>query len=87
MIEFSQPRLDVSSPEFTQLPSLLKEASRAMGMVISLRKKLLDVGIKDTHEHLLPKLREAVGKDTMPRVIPSYTLLMWFTIEVLIMYY
>lgn len=72
----------MSGVEYTTLPLLLKEGTRAMGTVIGLGKKFVLSGIKEMDEKLLPQLRSIVGQDTMPRVLPSYAMLLWFTIEV-----
>lgn len=67
---------------YSELPDLLSEASSGMGRYISLGEEFISRGIREMDNYLIPKLKNYLGGDSIPRVLPSYALLLWFTIEV-----
>lgn len=68
---------------FSELPNLLEKASSAMGMIISLGEAFSTRGIDEMDAKIVPKLRTVLGGlGVIPRVLPSYALLFWFTLDV-----
>lgn len=82
LIEFGHPCLDISMVEFRSLPLLLKRASSAVGHIIRLGKLFVEQGVEDMESTIKPELIHLLGHQAIPQVIPSYTILMWFTFEV-----
>ena len=68
--------------QYTQLPLLLQKSSSAIAALVGLGKKFVESGISEMDNDLLPELRSLIGEETIPRVLPSYAILLWFTIEV-----
>ena len=82
LIEFAPPSLDVPLVEYTKFPDMLDKASSAVAFVIGLGKHFVEEGIREMDESLLPDLKNALGAHAIPRVLPSYGILIWFTVEV-----
>ena len=82
LLEFGLPCLDISLSRYSKLPDLLENASSNVGFIISLGKKFTEQGIQEMDEHILPQLRELAGHCLLPRVLPSYAILVWFTLQV-----
>ena len=73
--------------DYADLPILIKESSSSVGYFIALGCKFLDVGIRNMDDVILPKLRSLLGSGVIPRCLPSYAILVWFTLEVSIINY
>lgn len=82
MIKFNSPPLEMSMTDYAQLPNLLSKSTSGIGLFISLGAKFANSGVREMDEKILPRLRSILG-DAIPRVLPSYALLFWFTLEVL----
>jgi hypothetical protein len=63
------------------LPSLLNEVSSNFGLFIGLGFKLVDKTMEKIDSELQLVLRRAVNY-AMPRVIPSYAIMLWFSMKV-----
>ena len=70
--------------EYVQFTGLVKKSSSAIGKMIGLGKKFIETGISELDSYILPKLRSMLSTygSIVPRVLPSYAVLMWFTLEV-----
>ena len=68
--------------QYAELPELLQASSSAIGVMIGLGRKFVESGIREMDGELLPELRNLIGESTIPRVLPSYSILLWFTMEV-----
>ena len=68
---------------YAELPALLTGSTSAIGTFISMGEAFISRGIQEIDSDILPTLREHIG-GAIPRVLPSYGLLFWFTIEVCI---
>lgn len=82
LIEFQGPSLDISMTNYAKLPKLVKKSTSAVGQFIQLGMKFLEKGIGEMDDVIIPKLRSLLG-DVIPRVLPSYAILVWFTLEVI----
>lgn len=82
LIEFFQPHLDASIEEYALLPALMRRGSAAVGAVLRLGKLFIESGIADINQYFVPVVKNALGGDALPRVVPSYALLLWFTLQV-----
>ena len=68
---------------YSELPNLLARATSGVGLLISLGKAFTTRGISEMDTNIVPKLRVSLGGlGVIPRVLPSYALLFWFTLEV-----
>ena len=67
---------------FARLHQLMPEASGAIGDVIALGHRFFAEGIAELDEVILPQLRCQLPAAVLPRVIPAYGTLLWFTKEV-----
>ena len=52
-----------------------------VGLFISLGEAFINRGIGEMDNIILPKLRGLLRGSVIPRVLPSYALLMWFTLH------
>ena len=70
--------------KYVQFTGLVKKSSSAIGKMIGLGKKFIETGISELDSYILPKLRSMLSTygSIVPRVLPSYAVLMWFTLEV-----
>ena len=83
MIEFPGPSLDISMSNYAKLPQLIENSSSAVGYLIALGKKFIEVGIGEMDNVIIPKLRSMLSDDVViPRVLPSYGIMIWFSLEV-----
>ena len=70
---------------YSELPGLLNRATSAVGMLISLGEAFAfsTRGISEMDANIVPRHRKFLeGLGVIPRVLPSYALLFWFTMEV-----
>lgn len=70
--------------DYAKLPNLIENSSRSVGHFITLGHKFLEVGIKEMDDVILLRLRSDLKSSAIPRVLPSYAILIWFTLEVMI---
>ena len=82
LLEFMGPALDIPMTQYAELPELLQASSSAIGGMIGLGRKFVESGIREMDSELLPELRNLIGENIIPRVLPSYSILLWFTMEV-----
>ena len=61
---------------------LLDKASSAVAFVVGQGEHSVEEGIREMDESLLPELKDAHSAHAIPRVLPSYGILMWLTVEV-----
>ncbi len=64
-----------------ELVSLWKECGKCAGFCIGVGKKFFSEGVKEVDEETVPAFEEFSGNVT-PRVILSYAILHWFTVQV-----
>ena len=60
----------------------MPEASGAIGNVIPLGHRFFTEGMAELDEVILPQLNNQLLAAVLPRIIPAYRTLMWFTNEV-----
>lgn len=60
----------------------MPEASGAIGDIIALGHRFFSEGMAELDEVILPQLHSLLPSTVLPRVIPAYGTLMWFTKEV-----
>lgn len=82
LIEFTSPCLNVSLLEYTKFSDLLDRALNAVAFAIGLGQRFIEAGIYEMDKDILPELKEVMGDLVLPRVLPSYAILTWFTLEV-----
>ena len=68
--------------EYQKLPPILKDASKTVGVVKGLGEKFVQSGVREMDSVLQPKLHSLFGNATLPRILQSYSMLLWFTLEV-----
>ena len=83
MIPFKLPQLSMSLSDYMDIVAQQKEAGSCIGLCIGLGKLFFDDGVSQVDQHLLMLLDKA-GKSVNPRVIPSYAMLLWFTLKITI---
>ncbi len=84
-MEFTGPCLDISMTSYSELPKLLKQSTSAVGSFIAIGKAFVERGSIEMDSVILPKLRDMLHSAVIPRVLPSYAILFWFTMEVRIL--
>lgn len=68
--------------EYAKLPALIDKSSSAVGFIISLGARFIEQGIVEMDSDLLPELRSLLDGRAIPRVLPYYAFMIWFTLEV-----
>ncbi len=81
MIKFSQPPLSLTLSQYMEVVQLWKVCAKCVGFCVSLGKKFLSEGVKEVDKNIIPALSKSVD-NISPRVIPSYAILYWFTMQV-----
>ncbi len=61
---------------------LWKNCSSCVGFCVSLGKTFLETGVREIDEVILPHLAALANDLVVPRVLPSYAILYWFSLEV-----
>ena len=84
MIRFNLPQLSMSLSEYMEIVRLQTEAGSCVGFCIALGKEFFSTGIGEVDNDLLPMITSKVGENVNPRVVPSYAMLLWFTLKVCI---
>jgi len=82
MVEFSQPALGLGLSEFVDLAEMWEGCNSCVGFCVSLGHKFFSSGIKEVDQTVLPHLSALAGSDVIPRVLPSYSILYWFSLQV-----
>ena len=72
----------MSVSDYLEIVESQKEASRSIGIAVKLGNEFFDSGIKDINGSLLPLLKEKADVNVIPRVLPSYAIMLWFSIKV-----
>lgn len=67
---------------YSELPRLLKRSTSSVGSLIAIGKAFVERGSEEMDSVIIPKLRALLDSKVIPRVLPSYAILFWFTIEV-----
>ena len=67
---------------YTTFLDLLDKASSAVAFVVGQGEHFVEEGIREMDESLLPELKNTLSAPAIPRVLQSYGILMWLTIEV-----
>ena len=80
LIEFRPPSIEVGLRNYSRLPGLLQKATSAIGTYVSIGEHFSIRGVREL-EQIIEVLRPAL-ENTMPRIIQSYALVFWFTLEV-----
>ena len=63
---------------------MLSKCSCCAGLCIALGKRFFDSGIDDIDGKLLPLLKGKANANVHPRVLPSYGMLLWFTLLMIV---
>ena len=76
------PQLSMSLSDYMGIVAQQKQAGSCIGLCIGLGKLFFDKGVLEVDKHLLPMLLDKAANSVNPRVIPSYAMLLWFTLKV-----
>ena len=82
MISFGTPQIQMTLSNYMEIVNLQKRAGNCAGFFIGLGAEFFSSGIAQVDDDLLPTLVEKAGSNVNPRVIPSYAMLLWFTLKV-----
>lgn len=82
MIEFSEPPLTSCLTGAKELNMLLPQCSSAIGFCIRIGNKFFCDGLADVDNIILPLLRSKAKAGISPRVLSSYSILLWFAQQV-----
>ncbi len=83
LINFSLPEIGagVSSRDWKELMCCWEKTSSVVGHIIALENVLVDEGFVEIESKFIPRVEKAlIG--ALPRVVPGYALLLWFTSKV-----
>lgn len=84
MIPFKLPQLSMTLSEYMSIVRLQRRAGSCVGYLIGLGKKFFSTGVSEVDTEILPLLTERAPSGVNPRVMPSYAILLWFCLEVLL---
>lgn len=82
MIQFSSPALKLSLSDYMELAELWENCSTCVGFCVSLGQQFFTSGVKEVDDTILPHLSSLAGDNIIPRVLPSYSILYWFSSQV-----
>lgn len=82
MIKFASPPLSLSLSEYMELSDQWESCSPCTGFCVALGKEFFSTGIQQVDEEILPTLRAKASADVLPRVLPTYSILYWFSSQV-----
>ena len=68
--------------DFVRLNLLMPDASDSIGCLIALGPRFYNEGMAQINERILPHLEAVWSPNILPRVLPGYATLLWFTEEV-----
>ena len=83
MIKFGLPAITLSMSKYMEIVKLWEECSSCIGFCISLGNEFISNGVKEVDSEILPMLTREAGGGVSPRVLPSYAMLYWFTLQVI----
>ncbi len=84
MINFCLPPISLSLSKYMEVVRMWDECSSCIGFCVSLGNTFISTGRKEVDDHILPALSEQAESNVSPRVLPSYAILYWFTLQVCI---
>ena len=82
MIRYSSPALSSTLAEYMELSDLWESCSPCVGFCVSLGDKFFSTGVQEVDAVIQPHLSSMVGRAVVPRVLPAYSILYWFTLQV-----
>lgn len=82
MVKFRTPPVGMLLSEYMELSDLMQTCSSCSGFCISLGRKFFEEGIKEVDTRITPELSAALEDGVSPRVLPSYSILFWFALQV-----
>ena len=82
MIPFKTPQLSMTLSEYMSIVTLQAKAGSCAGFLIGLGKTFFDKGVAEVDEKILPQLTSMAPGYVNPRVMPSYAILLWFSLKV-----
>lgn len=83
MIPFKTPQLSMTLAQYMEVVQLQSKAGSCIAFLIGLGGNFFTSGIIEVDNILIPMLLKAAPSNVTLRVIPSYSMLLWFTIEIL----
>ena len=83
MIEFASPPVSLTLTGYMELAEKWEACSPCAGFCISVGERFFQSGYKEVDSKVLPTL-ESNSTGVTPRVLPAYSILYWFSLEVCI---
>lgn len=72
----------MSLSEYMEIVELQRKAGGCIAFLIGLGGKFFSSGVSEVDSSLIPAIRNQAPSSVTTRVIPSYAILLWFTLEV-----
>ena len=82
MIQFQDPPVGMPISQYMELVKIWKACSSCTGFCIKLGQLFFTEGVKNVDEAILPLFTTSAAKSISPRVLPSYAILYWFSLQV-----
>lgn len=73
----------MSMNNYLKITSVLKSVSSAVGFCIALGKKFFESGVHEIDNDIMPFFKSKADATIHPRVLPSYGMLLWFSLQVI----
>ena len=82
MIEFFSPPISLNLSGYMELAEMWEACSPCAGFCVSLGERFFSLGYREVDANVLPALEAKASDGVIPRVLPSYAILYWFSLEV-----
>ena len=82
MIEFSLPAISFTLNDYMELVELWESCGSCIGFCVSLGEKFFSAGIQEIDDDILPRISGQAGPGVVSRVLPSYSILYWYSTQV-----
>ena len=78
MIKFSDPPISMTLTNYMKLVHHLPFCSSSIGFCIELGDRFFTEGTSEVDKHIMPLLQSKASGHISPRVMTSYSMLLWF---------
>ena len=82
MIEFSSPPIALNLSGYMELAEKWEACSPCAGFCVAAGEKFFSSGYREVDTKVLPALEAKASSGVIPRVLPSYSILYWFSLQV-----
>ena len=82
MIKYALPELSMQLSQYMELVQLWDKATSCAGFSVAVGAQFFSTGIANVDQDIVPFLNRNLNGRVTPRVLPSYAILYWFSLQV-----